>query len=662
MRSDRSSVGAQPAQVSRNGQAGRDVDQRLIGPAAENPRALFISVAMSLLPWLLVPITAPVAALRHDGPDPLWHWQMIQARRDGDRLLARFGPPARCVGTPTLQQDARGESMYFDGKSALVVADSLADLRKTLPRQHVTLATWVSIETPQQWGGVFSLFQDNGNAEQGVVLGYDEQVFLFGLASAGADDGDGKMTYLRGKTKYELGRLYHVVAVYDGEAMQLYVNGQLEATSKEQHGAILWPAEASLTLGSYHDRNEDVRHHGTIREIAVYDLAAPGKWIAEQFGHGKELATLPAVRHYPDALEFVVAPYQQFVTRDGVTLMWETSRPASSVVHFGPDDKNLRPITSAAAKTLHEVRIDSLAPRTPYFWRVESRDDKGQSVTSPLLTMRTACDVDDAYAFVVIGDTQDQPQVAGRIATHAWGLRPDFAVIAGDLVGTGPNKQHWTRAFFPSMKPLIERVAFFPVIGNHEQDARFYYDYVALPDPEHHYTFSYGNSQWFMLDSNREVGPGSAQYAWLERELGKCTATWKFVCYHHPSYSSDEDDYGDTWKGPSSHGDLRVRQLVPLFDRHGVDIVWNGHIHSYERTWPLRGERVVSEGGTTYIITGGGGGHLETAGPIRPFFQNNVRHGHHFCFVAVHANKLEFKAFDLENRLYDVTTIEKRRR
>jgi hypothetical protein len=79
------------------------------------------------------------------------------------------------------------------------------------------------------------------------------------------------------------------------------------------------------------------------------------------------------------------------------------------------------------------------------------------------------------------------------------------------------------------------------------------------------------------------------------------------VVYHHPSYSSDEDDYGDMWKGPSTHGDVRVRQLTPLYDRHGVDVVWNGHIHSYERTSPLRTNRAVETNGTICGVTGGGG-------------------------------------------------------
>ena len=184
---------------------------------------------------------------------------------------------------------------------------------------------------------------------------------------------------------------------------------------------------------------------------------------------------------------------------------------------------------------------------------------------------------------------------------------------------------------------------------------------MSLPAPEYYYTFEYGNAQFFMIDSNRKVAPGSEQYKFLERELKRSKAEWKVVCYHHPAYTSDENDYGNTWYGPSTRGDLRTRKLVPLFDKYGVDIVWNGHIHSYERTWPLRQDKARSPtDGTVYMITGGGGGGLELAGPIRPFFQNTVKHGHHFCYVAVNGKTLEMKAYDLEGRLFDTLTIEKR--
>jgi hypothetical protein len=93
--------------------------------------------------------------------------------------------------------------------------------------------------------------------------------------------------------------------------------------------------------------------------------------------------------------------------------------------------------------------------------------------------------------------------------------------------------------------------------------------------------------------------------------------------------------------------------MAELFDHYGVDIVWTGHIHSYERTWPVFAGKPDQTRGTVYMITGGGGGGLEQAGPIRPPFQNNVKRGHHFVYVAINGNILELKAYDLEGQLFD---------
>jgi len=181
-----------------------------------------------------------------------------------------------------------------------------------------------------------------------------------------------------------------------------------------------------------------------------------------------------------------------------------------------------------------------------------------------------------------------------------------------------------------------------------------------LPEPEYYYTFKYGNTQFFMVDTNQNVGVGSKQYEWLKGELENSTATWKFVCHHHPPYSSDENDYGDLWKSnKSSRGDMRARVLVPLYEDNAVDIVWNGHIHSYERTWRIRRGKAVEKDGPFYMITGGGGGGLETPSPVRPFFQNNVRHGHHYVMVSLNGGTLEMKTFTLEGRMFDYLKVVK---
>ena len=604
----------------------------------------------------------------HDGPNPVAHWVAgPQAIQEG-RWKARLGPDAVIQGAPQLVSDPLGVSLKLDGRlDGLVVADSIDQAAQAglLPTRSLTLAVWVAINTPLEDGGIISALQDNGGFEKGFVLGYDDQVFTFGLSTTGANrndpDGDGVMTYLKGKTRYELGRLYHVVATFDGAEARLYVNGQLDAATTDQHGDILHIDHGWFVLGGYKDDNEDSRMHGRLREVALYDRCAPEQWVRRQFEHNADLAKLDAIDLVEEEAElrWVVAPYLQFVTPTGIVVMWETSRASSTLVRYGETANFDREAKLDGNRLLHEVKLEGLKPETGYFYQVVTTDAEGQTLKSEVLSFQTAVRETTAYAFAVISDTQANPEVVKTIAQAAWGQRPNFLLIPGDLVTTGTIKSHWTDHFFPNMRPLIERVAFFPVLGNHECDAKFYYDYMSLPKPEYYYEFTYGNSHFFVIDSNKNVLPGSEQYRWLESALADSKATWKFVAFHHPVYSSDEDDYGNMWKGKSLHGDLRVRALTSLFDKYGVDLVWNGHIHSYERTWPIFQGKTVERGGTTYMIVGGGGGNLENPGPIKTWFQNNVRRGHHYVMVAINGRSLELRAFDLENRLFDTFTLVK---
>ena len=601
------------------------------------------------------------AAFAHEGPDPVLHWNLKASSVKQSKLSARLGPDAVIDGELDAVQSGKFQSLKFDGKDAVIVAENFRDLKSDfLPSQNLTISTLVSIEESKEWGGIVGLLQDNGQAESGWILGYSQKNFYFGLASEGADDGDGKMTYVRSKSRYELGKMYHVVAVYDGTTMQLIVNGKIEGQSKVQSGKILYPKDAPFTIGSYKDSNEDFRHVGRIADVAIYDLAAKPEWAAKEYAHYKAITELPPEGVKPVELGFSIKPYLQYVTRDSITVMWETTTATTGVVQHGSDAEVAATIKSERG-FIHEVKISGLEPETQYFYQVSSTDSVGGTIQADLRTFQTANKSETPFAFAIISDTQGNPKVAGKIAGHAWAHRPNFLLHPGDLVSTGTNDSHWKDHFFASMEPLISRVAFFPVLGNHEQNADNYYNYMSLPDPEYYYSFEYGNAQFFMIDTNKNVGPETEQYKWLDKALAASKAKWKIVCHHHPPYSSDENDYGDLWKSNrSTRGHLPVRRLTKLYDKHKVDIVWSGHIHSYERTWQIRGDKVVEEGqGVQYMITGGGGGSLETAGPFKPGFQNNVRHGHHYCMVAINGGTLEFKAFDLEDRLFDYFKLSK---
>ena len=230
--------------------------------------------------WLVATslgIGAPAPVARgHDGPDPVAHWVAGPRAVQEGRWKARLGPDAMIQGDPQLVSDALGVSLSLDGRDdRLVVADSIERAAQTglLPKRFLTISAWVAVNAPLEYGGIVSAFQDNGGFEKGFVLGYDEQVFTFGLSTTGANqndsDGDGAMTYLKGKTRYEPGRLYHVVATFDGVETRLYVNSQLDAATTDQHGDILHIDRGSFVLGGYKDADEDFPMRGRIREVTT---------------------------------------------------------------------------------------------------------------------------------------------------------------------------------------------------------------------------------------------------------------------------------------------------------------------------------------------------------------------------------------------------------
>lgn len=619
----------------------------------------FFAITIIIL-WTSIWVSASSHAARHEGPDPLAHWIFNSRTVTDDKVRARLGPDGMIAGEAMVAGNDGG-LLLAGPEACITISDDINLVKEYLPTRDFTVSARVSINTRRQWGGIVGVLQDNRNAEKGWVLGYDTSRFYIGLATTGADDGDGKMTYLRGDTEYETGRYYHVVAVYDGKRLQLFVNGKLDAESEVQSGDVLYPESAPLVLGAYQDADEFFPHHGRIHDVAIYDIAAKPKWVTTEFEHQQRLTELSNLDSAAENFEVAVAPFLQFANQTSITVGWQTTKPSRSLVRYGETAEVRKSKTGSADRAIHHVTLDRLKPNTQYFYQIESVDSAGKKLVGKVLTFQTACDKDTPFAFAIISDTQSNPKVAAKVAEMAWQQRPGFLIHPGDLVGTGSNDLHWTEQFFPAMSPLIGRVPIYPVLGNHEVNARNYYDYFQLPDPEYYYDFVYGNAHFFMLDTNKNVGPQSEQYKWLEKALAGSTAKWKFVVHHHPVYSSDENDYGDLWKtNKSTRGDQRVRVLTRLYDKYKVDIVWNGHIHSYERTWPVADGAATSfDKGTVYMVTGGGGGGLETPGPYRPFFQNNVKRGHHYCMAHVNDGVLEFKAFDLEGRLFDYMKLEK---
>ncbi len=569
---------------------------------------------------------------------------------------------AQVVGEPVITNVGPALALVLDGFTEyLVVATNAAAAEPLLPKKELSVAAWVLLNDTRSEGGIAGFVQDNGDFEKGWVLGYNRRVFTFRLASTGADDGTGLLTTVSGRTPIERGRWHYVVATYDGTTMRLYVDGALDGESTAQSGDILYPAQGRYALAAYLDDDETYPLEGALFEVKTYGRVMSD---AEVAGVAQRNASFLAWRSPVNQdLQFLIPPYLQFATSNSITLMAETARPSLMTVEYGELQPLKQRVSATAPQLISSVTLTGLKPFTQYFYRVTCVDASNNVARSEVTSFQTLPGADQAWAFGIIGDTQRNPDITRRCTEGVFALRPNMLIHCGDVVDDGFAKQQWIYDLFVPSSRLFSQVTVFPVIGNHEKNAHWYYDYFHLPDPEYYYTFTCGNAQFFMIDSNKDCGPGSEQYKWLEKELAASKATWKFTAHHHPCFSSDEDDYGDHLKGkpdrPFTWGDTNVRRLVPLYEKHGVDIAFAGHIHSYERTWPILQMSINQQKGVRYVIAGGAGGGLEQAAPQRSWFSIHVQRGHHYAFATVHDRTIQFKAYDVDGRLFDTFELTK---
>lgn len=564
--------------------------------------------------------------------------------------------PGEALGQIEFSETPYGEVLLFDGETSSVLLEDRRD-EAVLPGETFSVEAWVQVMQPQSWGGIISAFQHNGDYQRGWLLGFRGERFSFAVKSSGTG-GEGTLTYLTDPDIFELGKWYHVVGTYDGAVQQLYVNGELVNRSEAQSGPIDYPERLWYEIGAYHDDNEYFRLNGKLAEINLHTRILSRDEIEDNFQNLAGLTEMESEFKWDNG--FVISPYLQMATDRSISVIWETPEPATTEIqvaeHALPFTKTIR---LEGKRRLHKVDIDGLAASTNHFYKVRSVLESGRVLETDILTFKTAAAPDEAIRFAFLADTQNNAEVWGDLAQMIWAERPHFGILAGDMVGTGSNRFEWIFEFFEPAQNLLERVPFYLALGNHEGDAEHFYRYTRYPEPHYYYDFKYGNAHFFVLDSNRTMERGSEQYRWLEQQLMQSEARWKFVVHHHPPYTSEENDYGNSWREPSLHGDPKSKPLVTLYETYGVDFVLSGHLHTYERSWPVREGRVDLQNGVRYLVAGGGGGSLEDFAPVPVWFSNKVHLKHHYTMFHIFENHVEFRAIDLNGNMFDSFSYEK---
>lgn len=368
---------------------------------------------------------------------------------------------------------------------------------------------------------------------------------------------------------------------------------------------------------------------------------------------------------YPELFHFTAGPYLHHLQTDGVNITWETDRPLRSAnVLVGASlpltearRVDLRLNSTGEIDPIQIFHLSGLLPETAYFYAIEAVSNDGDSIQSGALTFKTAPATPKPYSFAVLGDTEARPHINHQLSKLIWNERPAFIMNLGDLTdgGKAPHKFEWNLEYFAGMDALTSRIPAFTVPGNGEGDLFWYNQYHDYPDLGDAYSFVYGDVEFFMLNSNqkKEFAPGGRQYKWLEQKLTASKARYKIVAHHHAPYSSDENDYGNSWIEPSALGDTLVRRIVPLYEKYGVDLVFFGHLHTYERSLPISNGTINYQEGVVYVQGGGGGGNLEDFAPTASWFSGKTHRGHHYFTVSVDHRRLQLRMYDIEGRMKD---------
>jgi predicted phosphodiesterase len=255
--------------------------------------------------------------------------------------------------------------------------------------------------------------------------------------------------------------------------------------------------------------------------------------------------------------------------------------------------------------------------------------------------------------FAVIGDsgrgTRPQREVAEEMMRWRMRFPFDFVVMLGDNIYEGPaSAEDYRRKFEePYAEMLAAGLDFFAVLGNHDDPREINYApfnmhgqrYYSFAPPADLLAKIASRVEFFALDTTR---PGVTQLRWLNDRLAKSKAEWKIVLSHHPLYTSGRY---------SNYSRLYRTVLEPTLLRHGVDAVFSGHEHIYQR--------MRLQSGVQYFISGGAGSIRPNDGVPSPITARTFNRDLHFMLIEIDRDELHFQAITRGGVTIDAGTLEK---
>ena len=315
-----------------------------------------------------------------------------------------------------------------------------------------------------------------------------------------------------------------------------------------------------------------------------------------------------------------------------------------------------------------QAAASGLEPDTVYVYRVGSQDAWSEPGS---FTTRAAGSASLTFAY--LGDAQTANDTAADYAV--WGdwietiyqRSPElaFAVLGGDNVNSGISLDEF-RLFTQNAGRVFSSVPLFSAIGNHESNfiggkAELFLDWFAFPEngpegfEEEFYSFDAANCHVLVLNSwifSGEQPLAGEDYQrvndWIAADLASSTADWQVVITHVPVYQVHSDTTAAKVK----------ENWAPIFERYGVDLVFEGHQHVYSRSYPMYQGKTDYENGITYIMGVSGGKHYDSADET--FAARTVYEVSTCQIVQIDGNLLTVQTIDPQGNELDFVSIPQR--
>jgi hypothetical protein len=250
-----------------------------------------------------------------------------------------------------------------------------------------------------------------------------------------------------------------------------------------------------------------------------------------------------------------------------------------------------------------------------------------------------------SWMFAGIGDYGSGTAHSAGVAANVKRGHPSLVITVGDNVYPTGRWQDYQKNFDPPRfyGDLVHRIPFMPSVGNHdeiyEDDLRPYFAHFPQLKGKPYYAYTFRNAHFMALDGDEDLRPGSTQYRWLENELKHSHSTWRVVYMHYPMYC---EEVGSFKEFRSS--------LQPLLKKYHVQLMVTGHVHNYQRTFPIEG--------TTHIITGNAGQEIFASTKRRDVYTafRSANYGH--VEFSVGPTKMVVRAIsEKDGKVFDTTVI-----